>query len=184
MVATQPEDVAQHSFGVALIAHALCVIDEQLYGRTPEVGKVLAAALLHDASESILTDVIAPVKKYSPDVEAAFKKLERLAETQLVESLPPALQDAYRTALNHADGQVSDYVHAADKLDALCKCRIELRRGNQEFAIAARQIEQALRTSPLPCVAYFLDTFVPAFDRSIDEYRYLQTEMHSNDSAE
>ncbi len=184
MVATQPEDVAQHSFGVALIAHALCVIDEQVFGQTPDTAQVLAAALLHDASESILTDVIAPVKKYSPDVEAAFKKLEGLAEAQLVDSLPVALQDAYRTTLARSDEQVAAYVHAADKLDALCKCRIELRRGNQEFAIAARQIESALRASPLPCVKYFLDTFVPAFDRSIDEYRYLQAELGSSDATE
>jgi 5'-deoxynucleotidase len=176
MVATQPEDVAQHSFGVALIAHALCIIDEEIFHRRPDVGRVLAAALLHDAAESILTDVIAPVKKYSPDVESAFKKLEGLAEAQIVETLPPVLQEKYRDAMARQDTEVSEYVHAADKLDALCKCKLELRRGNQEFAIAAKQIEDGLRAHASPCVAYFLDTFVPAFDRSVDEYRYLQAE--------
>jgi 5'-deoxynucleotidase len=176
MMALQPEDVAQHSFGVALIAHALCVIDEQVYGRKPDTAAVLAAALLHDASESILTDVVAPVKKYNAEVQEAFAHLEQVAERQLLDSLPPELRPAYAKCFERHDGEVAEYVHAADKLDALCKCKLEVRRGNQEFALAAQQIEQVVRdyAQSMPCVAYFLDTFLPAFERSIDEYRYLQ----------
>jgi 5'-deoxynucleotidase len=176
MMALDREDVAQHTFGVVAIAHALCVIDEEVYGRQPPVADVLATALLHDASESILTDVIAPVKKYSPEVQSAFSALERVAENQLVETLPTTLQSRYRTWFHPSVPEVQDYVHAADKLDALTKCLQEVRRGNQDFSLAAKQIEQAVQSyaERMPCVRYFMDTFLPAFSHSVDEYRYLK----------
>jgi 5'-deoxynucleotidase len=176
MMALQPEDVAQHSFGVVMIAHALCEIDKEIYGLQPPTLDVLVAALYHDSCESILTDVVAPVKKYNPQMEQAFANLERLAEQQLLDTLPDPLRPAYTMAFAKRRGVVADYVHAADKLDALCKCKQELRRGNQEFAIAERQIEASCRryAEKLPSVGYFMDVFLPAFEHSVDEYRYLQ----------
>ncbi len=176
MVLTQSENVAEHTFGVALFAHALAIIDRDVYGQNVDLGEVVAAALLHDASEAILTDAIAPVKKYNPEVEAAFKTLENLAEQQLLKTLPRELTQTYEALFTSRSPEVHRYVHAADKLDALCKCKLELRRGNQEFAIAAQQIGEAVEefAQGMPSVRYFLDTFMPAFDHSIDEYRYLQ----------
>lgn len=174
-MALQAEDVAQHSYSVAVIAHALCVIDRELFGKQPDEARVVAAALLHDASECLLTDVISPVKKYSPEVEAAFNHLEKVAERQLLKTLPEPLQPAYQVLFDRSDPDVFAYVHAADKLDALCKCKMEVRRGNQDFAIALGQIAAGLeqKAAEMPCVRYFLDTFIPAFERSVDEYRYL-----------
>lgn len=176
MVSLQSEDVAQHSFSVALIAQMLCEIDMAVYNRQPDLGAVLSAALLHDASEAILTDVVAPVKKYSAEVETAFHHLEDLAREQMLNSLPSALKSAYEKHLLDYSKEVSDYVHAADKLDALTKCRLELRRGNSDFAIAAAQIQDQVQhyVDTMPCVSYFMEVFLPAFDRSVDEYRYLQ----------
>ena len=176
MVATQKEDVAQHTFGVALIAHALAVVDRDLYQQQPPVEDILTAALLHDASESILTDVIAPVKKYNPQVSEAFANLEHLAEQQLLDTLPAELRRVYEPYFNRNWEEVQKYVHAADKIDALCKCKLEVKRGNQEFSLALQQISESVENyaSQMPSVRYFVETFLPAFDRSIDEYRYLQ----------
>ncbi|RIV28788.1 5'-deoxynucleotidase [Alicyclobacillaceae bacterium I2511] len=175
MNALQSEDVAQHSFGVALIAQALCAVEQEVFHRSLPTADILAAALLHDASECILTDVIAPVKKYSVEVEQAFSHLEQVAEKQLRNTLPNALQPMYEQWFQRS-GEVFDYVKAADKLDALCKCRQEVRRGNQEFALAASQIESSVRVyaDRMPSVAYFIDHFLEAFDHSVDEYRYLK----------
>ncbi|QQE80279.1 5'-deoxynucleotidase [Alicyclobacillus sp. SO9] len=176
MVSVQSEDVAQHSFGVAVIAHMLCEIEKEVFGNRLKTEDVLAAALLHDATEAILTDVIAPVKKYSPEVEDAFHHLESVAQVQMIKSLPKELQSVYQQHMSRNDAEIDAYVHAADKLDALCKCKMELRRGNPDFRIAAEQIEQSLETyaERMPSVRYFMDIFLPAFDYSIDEYRYLQ----------
>ncbi len=176
MTAVQPEDVAQHTFGVVLIAHALCEIDKNVFHQNPPTEEVLVAALYHDASESILTDVVAPVKKYSPVIERAFAQLEAIAQEQILDTLPASLKGAYACAFDREREAVRDYVHAADKLDALCKCKQELRRGNQDFAVAHDQIAQACRkyAETMPAVGYFMDVFLPAFERSVDEYRYLQ----------
>jgi 5'-deoxynucleotidase len=176
MMALEREDVAQHTFGVVLIAQALCVIDAEVYSKQPPMEDVLSAALLHDASECILTDVIAPVKKYSPEIQSAFSALERIAERQLIDALPDALQARYQGWLQVENTEVADYVHAADKLDALSKCLQEVRRGNQDFLLASQQIERAVNQSALrmPCVRYFMDTFMPAFSHSVDEFRYLK----------
>lgn len=176
MVATSAEDVAQHTFGVALIAHALAVIDRDLFQQNPPVEEIMAAALLHDASEAILTDVIAPVKKYNPEVSQAFSQLENLAEQQLLATLPPELRRVYEPCFDKTREAVQKYVHVADKIDALCKCKLEVKRGNQEFALALVQIGTAVEeyAARMASVRYFVDTFLPAFDRSIDEYRYLQ----------
>jgi 5'-deoxynucleotidase len=176
MMPLQPEDVAQHTFGVVLIAHALCVIEREVFHHEPPVEDILTAALLHDASESILTDIVAPVKKYNPQVEHAFAQLEGLAETQLIETLPAVLRSAYQKGFQRKGNEVANYVHAADKLDALAKCKQEIRRGNQDFVMAERQIAAAVQryAEQMPAVQYFLDTFMRAFERSVDEYRYLQ----------
>ena len=176
MVSLQAEDVAQHSFSVALIAQALCAIDREVFDREIDVGEVLSATLLHDATEALLTDVVAPVKKFSPAIQSAFSRLETLARDQMVGFLPPELQSPYRAWMDPASPAVSQIVHAADKLDALCRCRSEVRRGNQDFAVALAQIQSTVDgfAREMPAVRYFLDTFMPAFDHSIDEYRYLQ----------
>ncbi len=176
MMTVQSEDVAQHTFGVALIAHILCTIDQDIFGKKTQVELVLAAALLHDAAESILTDVIAPVKKYNPDIEEAFIRLEKIAERQLLDTLPVELRATYEQLFDRKNPQIADYIHAADKLDALCKCQVEVRRGNQDFMLVKSQIEQSVEVyaKRMPCVRYFLDTFVPAFEHSIDEFRYLK----------
>jgi len=176
MMALQAEDVAQHTFGVATIAHALCIIERDIFGQVIDVEAVLSAALYHDAAESILTDVIAPVKKYNEKIAHAFAHLELLASEQLVGSLPNPLQATYRQMLQPMDDHVLRYVKAADKLDALCKCKLEVRRGNQDFVLAEEQIANALipYRASMASVAYFLDTFIPAFEKSVDEYRYLK----------
>lgn len=176
MLAFQPEDVAQHTFGVSVIAHLLCVIEETIFHNAVETTEVLTTALYHDASEAILTDVIAPVKKYNTKVQQAFRELEKLAIEQMHSLLPEPLQSRMAAALQPKDDKVLRIVHAADKLDALCKCKLEVRRGNQEFLLAGKQIEESLTNirEEMPSVGYFLDTFVPAFELSIDEFHYLK----------
>jgi 5'-deoxynucleotidase len=176
MMTIQPEDVASHTFGVVMIAHILCTIDQEVYGKSPNLERVLGAALLHDAAESILTDIVAPVKKYNPEIEEVFAHLENIAERQLLDSLPKEIRHSYEKLFDRESPEVADYIHAADKLDALCKCKMEVRRGNQDFVPAKNQIEESLLriADKMPSVRYFMDTFLPAFERSVDEYRYLK----------
>ncbi|MEY2843901.1 MAG: hypothetical protein RI920_1938, partial [Pseudomonadota bacterium] len=51
------EDVAQHSWDVAVLAHALAVISQQVFGRAVDPNAVAAKALFHDATEAITGDL-------------------------------------------------------------------------------------------------------------------------------
>ena len=61
------------------------------------------------------------------------------------------------------------WVKAADALDALLKCRVELALGNRDFAVARQQLEEKVRGLGMPEVEYFLDQFGASFERTLDE---------------
>ena len=58
---------------------------------------------------------------------------------------------------------------AADKMSAYIKCIEERRAGNDEFLQAEQKSLQALRGYGLPEADYFIDHFIPAFERTLDE---------------
>lgn len=175
MHAQQSEDVAQHTFTTAIIAHLLCVIDKEVFGASPSIERVVLGALYHDGTEAILTDVIAPVKKYNREIEETFGKLEELARGQMIESLPDNLRNSIAPAFSPEKEDLR-YIKAADKLDALCRATLEVHRGNQEFVVAFRQISRQVGNlgKEMPCVAHFVEVFLPAYSQSVDEYWYLK----------
>ena len=63
---TFSENVQEHSHMVAVLAHALAVIRNRVYGGQIDAGQVAAAALYHDASEIITGDMPTPIKYYAP----------------------------------------------------------------------------------------------------------------------
>lgn len=50
---TTRENIQEHSHMVAVLAHALALIQNRYYGGTVDPGKVVVAALYHDATEII-----------------------------------------------------------------------------------------------------------------------------------
>ena len=56
------ENVQEHSHTVAVLAHALAVIRNSVYGGNVDAGAVAVAALYHDATEIITGDMPTPVK--------------------------------------------------------------------------------------------------------------------------
>ncbi len=67
------------------------------------------------------------------------------------------------------DAEAYAIVKAADKICAYLKCVEELAAGNTEFARAKKTIEKAIRKIDLPEVKYFMETFAPSFELSLDE---------------
>ena len=81
------------------------------------------------------------------------------------------ISDAVLDAILAEDknGDIYPLVKAADKLSAYIKCIEERKAGNNEFLSAEAQTRAALEASPLPEVHYFLEHFIPAFERDLDE---------------
>ena len=68
MRSTREENVAEHSHEVAVIAHALAVIQKKKLGIDIDAGSVVLLALFHDATEIITGDLPTPVKYNNPNI--------------------------------------------------------------------------------------------------------------------
>lgn len=171
MHTTYPENVQEHSQRVALIAHALAMIRNEVFGGEVDADRVAAMALYHDASEALTGDLPAPVKYFNPEIQRAYKGIEATALNKLAGMVPGELEAAYRPLLlgRQGDPEVAALIKAADKLCAYIKCLEELRAGNREFVDAERTLRAAVEGVELPEVGWFLQRFVPSFELTLDE---------------
>jgi len=165
------ENVAEHSHQVAMVAHMLAVIGQQMFGQTLNPERVATLALYHDASEVITGDLPTPVKYFNPQIAIEYKKIEAIAEQRLLAMLPTELQQVYQDFLLSTayTDQEKLLVKAADHLCAYVKTIEEISAGNHEFTIAKRRLEKLLQQYPQPEVQYFLATFTDSFALSLDE---------------
>ena len=166
---TDVENIQEHSHMVAVLAHALAVIENERFSGQTDPGVVAVAALYHDASEILTGDMPTPIKYDNPAIRNAYKDVEAVAEGKLLHMLPPELQGVYGPILTQSDPEVRQVVKAADKLSAYIKCVEELKAGNNEFRQAAGQTRKALEGYELPEVTYFLETFMDSFSLTLDE---------------
>ena len=163
------ENVQEHSHMVAVLAHALAVIRNEVYGGSIDAGQVAVYALYHDATEIITGDMPTPIKYYNPEIKNSYKKVERVAADKLISLLPETLRDTYRPVLYEEDEGIRRLVKAADKLSAYIKCIEELKAGNNEFKRAAEQTYRALADMRLPELDYFLANCLDSFSMTLDE---------------
>lgn len=169
------ENLAEHSLEVAMIAHMLCVIGNLRYGRDLDANRAALIGIYHDASEIITGDMPTPVKYANSDIRDAYKGVEAAAQQTLVSTLPADLQpvvgEAFQVHDDPDDVYLHELVHAADKLAALTKCVEERESGSGDFMMAERatrkKVEELARR--MPEVADFLDEFLPAYGKTLDE---------------
>jgi 5'-deoxynucleotidase len=166
-----PENVAEHSFQVALVTHALCTIASSIFGKHVDAGRAVILALFHDAEEVMTGDIPSPVKHHNPGMLRSVREIESLAASELLSMVPRELASAYQPLImgGERDPELMQWVKAADALDAYLKCAIEYAAGNREFAVAERQLEAKARSMGMPEVDYFLEHFAPSFRKSLDE---------------
>ncbi|MDO4806652.1 MAG: 5'-deoxynucleotidase [Coriobacteriales bacterium] len=171
MRSSTPENLAEHSLEVAMIAHALCVLGNVRYGRNLNAERAALVGMYHDASEIITGDMPTPVKYFNPQIRAAYAKVEAAAEERLLNSLPDDLRPAYEEVFVGQGSYECKLVKAADKISALIKCVDEAHAGNAEFVTAAQSTRESLdqMASELPEVADFMVEFLPSYGRTLDE---------------
>jgi 5'-deoxynucleotidase len=165
----EPENVMEHSWEVAVIAHSLAVIRNEIFEGQVDANAIATAALFHDASEVLTGYLPTPIKYFSNSITMAYRQIEAIACDELISTLPEALQASYQELLS--DEQPEGYhqiIKAADTLSAYLKCLSELRTGNLEFTVTARKLESQLNASSLPEVNYFMQTFVADFEVPFD----------------
>ncbi len=179
MRSVQPENDAEHSLQVAMIAHALALIGRERYGREVSPERAALLAVYHDATEVLTGDLPTPVKYHSPGLRDAYRRIEDDAAGRLLRALPEDFRKEMAPLLAGGDGPEAALVKAADRISAYVKCLEEQQAGNREFDEAARTIRESIDRMELPEAADFMAEFVPAFRLTLDEIgRGGSTEPH------
>lgn len=165
------ENVMEHSWQVATIAHVLGVLHNEKFGGEVDANKIAVAALYHDVSEIITGDLPSPIKYHSDSIKNAYQEIEREAEKEILKTLPNELQDTFVPLLLHGkgDAKVGRFVKAADLISAYLKCRLEINAGNKEFEDAIQDIEDRIRKLEMPEVEHFMAVFVDSYLLTLDE---------------
>ena len=101
---------------------------------------------------------------------SAYRRVENLASAKLLCMLPEELRGAFEPILTgETERENHDIVKAADKLSAYIKCIEERKAGNNEFINAERQTLAALHAYNMPELEYFIENFIPAFEKTLDD---------------
>jgi 5'-deoxynucleotidase len=169
---TRSENLCEHSFETAVIAHALAVLRNTRFGGNADPERTALLALFHDATEIITGDLPTPVKYYNPKIRSAYREVETVAQDKLLSLLPSDLKPSYETILSASgDGDMAllPLVKAADKLSAIIKCMEEKGMGNSEFYQAEITLRQAVSDMHLPEADCFIEEFLPSYSLTLDE---------------
>ena len=170
MRSVKEENIMEHSQQVAVIAHALALINNKIYDGNINVSKVVLLAQYHEVGEVITGDLPTPIKYFNPEIKSAYKDLEKNACEKILGMLPDSLKDEYQEYII-PDETTEEYklVKCADRLSAYLKCVEEIKAGNSEFKKAKTSIGNELKNLKRAEVDYYLKEFAPAYDLTLDE---------------
>ena len=167
---TFSENLTEHSYMTAVLAHALALIRRDILKlEGPDPDRCAVAALYHDASEILTGDLPTPVKYYNPDIKKAYKQVERIAGNRVLDMLPQELRSSYEQYVLEEDRITKPIVKAADKLSAHIKCLEEQKAGNAEFDYAAKQTWDSMKAMNRPELEWFLENCLAAFTMNLDQ---------------
>ncbi|MDR0314325.1 MAG: 5'-deoxynucleotidase [Oscillospiraceae bacterium] len=165
------ENLSQHSYEAAVISHALAVISNTRFNTELNTERAALIGLYHDTSEIFTGDMPTPVKYHNPEIQNAFKNVEKTAKQKLLSLLPQDLRPEYKSIFfkNEKDEHLWKIVKAADKISALIKCIEEEKAGNREFEKAAAVIKREIKDMKMPEVDVFVEEFLPSYFLTLDQ---------------
>ncbi|GLS27782.1 5'-deoxynucleotidase [Marinibactrum halimedae] len=156
---TEPENVMEHSWEVATLAHILGCINNEIFEGTLSPDRLAVLGMYHDCSEMITGDMPTPAKYHSKAMTKAYKCLEGEAQQSLLSLLP--MQIKQRVSHNILESKMSDkeqkILKAADYLAAYCKAQREIENGNAQYRDVLVGVTERLNELGLPEVGYFLN---------------------------
>ena len=166
---TRAESVHEHSFDVALLAHALAALHNRRFGGQVNVEQCVLQAMYHDAPEIFTGDMPTPVKYDNEDIRRAYRQVEQLSAEKLLAMLPRDMEDVYRPLLLPDEtSEEARIVKAADKISALIKCMQEERGGNTEFIKAKQSTLESLHNMNCEEAEIFLEEFLESYSLVLD----------------
>jgi len=168
---TQSENIQEHSLQVAILSHALALINNIYFEGNLNADRAAVLGMFHDCDEIITGDLPTPVKYYNNGMREAYRIVENSAKEKLLGMLPDEMEASYRNILyQDEDEYIWKIVKAADTISAYIKCIDEIKAGNTEFHAASESILQKLETLQLQEVEFFMKEFLDGFKLSLDEF--------------
>lgn len=173
MFCVKPENIAEHSHQVAIVAHLLAVIKNKKFNGQINADKISTIAMYHEASETRYGDIVNPTKYANKAIAREFKKIELLAEQECLASLPDEFQEIFSDIIvqDNVSEEYKAIVKAADIIVAYIKALDEIRHKNPEFDHVEERLAiriEALKET-MPEVEYFLETFMAACLATVDK---------------
>ena len=169
MPSSREENIQEHSLQVAMIAHALALLQNKHYGGSLDPEHIMAIAVYHETGEVITGDLVTPIKYFNEDIKTAYKNIEAIAEDRIISMLPEDMREDYRALIQPKDEEEKRIVKAADKIAAYTKCLEEIRSGNKEFSMAEKALRKTIDEMHMPVVDEFMRVFIPDFNVTLDE---------------
>lgn len=163
------ESLSEHANETAVLAHALAVIGNRIFGKSYDEGHTVLLALYHDLPEVYTGDLPTPVKYFDSSSKASYDKVEKRAISSLLQKMPEELRPTYTEILGEPECPEKQLVKAADKLCAYIKCLEEEKCGNYEFKSAAISLKEKLDAIDLPELRWFCEKILPSFSLTLDE---------------
>lgn len=173
MFCVKPENVAEHSHQVAIVAHLLAVIKNKKFSGNINADRAATIALYHEASETRYGDIVSPTKYANKEIAREFKKIESLAEQECLASLPEEFQELFSDIIvqDNVEHEYKKIVKAADILVAYIKSVDELNHHNHEFDHVEERLGNKLAKikEDMPEVEYFVETFLQSCSSTVDK---------------
>lgn len=168
---TREENLSEHSLEVAFIAHALGIINNEVFNGNINADRLAILGMYHDVTEIITGDMPTPVKYYNSEIRTAYKEVEKAAGQEILTGLPENIRKRYNNLLTESETEKElwIYVKAADKLSALIKCIEERKMGNTDFFKAEQSTLDSIKNMGIAEADYFIEHFIPAYSMTLDE---------------
>lgn len=168
---TREENLSEHSLEVAFIAHALGIINNEVFNGSINADRLAILGMYHDVTEIITGDMPTPVKYYNSEIRTAYKEVEKAAGQEILTGLPENIRKRYNNLLTESETEKElwIYVKAADKLSALIKCIEERKMGNTDFFKAEQSTLDSIKNMEIAEADYFIKHFIPAYSMTLDE---------------
>ena len=165
---SEDENLEEHSFEVAVIAHALAVIKNKKFGGEVDENKVAVFGMFHDILEVVTGDAPTPTKHFDPNMKKMYTKLEdKVSEEMLSKIKDEDIRESYRDLILPGDGEeekeIKEIVKAADHISALIKCLREKANGNRDFDKVYERLKKKVNSIDRPEVEYFVDKYLKSY---------------------
>ncbi len=139
------ESVAEHSFSVAVIAHLLSLINNEINESFVNAETVAVESLYHDSFECYTSHIVSPIKNSTPGFKKSYEELKDSYSIRLFSSLPGILKNKIEDPKNIKDEKIIEIMNAADAIDAYLYCKFQVKVGNNDYKNKLQLMEEKIQ---------------------------------------